>query len=62
MKNNSSQTEIKRYPKRIITSFQLGNLVGLMMSQMMRNKIPFYSFRSDTVVFYSNIYLCGTFC
>ncbi|MHA1913171.1 MAG: MFS transporter [Promethearchaeota archaeon] len=32
----------KRYPKKIITSFQLGNLVGLMMSQMYSQQMPYY--------------------
>ena len=42
MENNSSETEIKRYPKRIITSFQLGNLVGLMMSQLYAQQLPYF--------------------
>ncbi len=37
-----SEISLKRYPKRIITSFQLGNLVGLMMSQMYSQQMPYY--------------------
>lgn len=35
-------TDIKRYPKRILASFQLGNLVGLMMSQMYSQQFSTY--------------------
>lgn len=35
-------TVIKRYPKKIITSFQLGNLIGLMMSQLYAQQLAFY--------------------
>ena len=41
MKENI-ESSVKRYPKRIITSFQLGNLVGLMMSQMFSQQMPYY--------------------
>ena len=34
--------DIKRYPKRILASFQLGNLVGLMMSQMYSQQFSTY--------------------
>ena len=37
-----TQTEVKRYPKKIITSFQLGNLVGLMMSQMYSQQLTYF--------------------
>ncbi|MFX1337730.1 MAG: MFS transporter [Promethearchaeota archaeon] len=37
-----AQTEVKRYPKMIITSFQFGNLVGLMMSQMYSQQLTFF--------------------
>jgi GPH family glycoside/pentoside/hexuronide:cation symporter len=33
---------VKRFPKRIIASFQLGNLVGLMMSQMYSQQLEYY--------------------
>ncbi len=33
---------IKRYPKKILASFQLGNLVGLMMSQITAQQLTFY--------------------
>ena len=39
---NITQGAIKRYPKKIITSFQLGNLVGLMMSQMYSQQLTFF--------------------
>ncbi len=39
---NSTEETIKKYPKRIITSFQLGNLVGLMMSQMYSQQLPYF--------------------
>jgi len=32
----------KRYPKKIITSFQLGNLAGLMMSQMYSQQLTYF--------------------
>lgn len=35
-------TTLRRYPKRIITSFQLGNLVGLMMSQIFKQQLTFF--------------------
>ena len=38
----SSHDDIKRYPKKIITSFQLGNLAGLMMSQMYSQQMTFF--------------------
>ncbi len=37
-----AQTEVKRYPKWIITSFQFGNLVGLMMSQMYSQQLTYF--------------------
>ena len=37
-----NETPVKKYPKRIITSFQLGNLVGLMMSQMYSQQMPYF--------------------
>ena len=37
-----TEATIKRYPKKIITSFQLGNLVGLMMSQMYSQQLTFF--------------------
>ncbi len=37
-----NETTSKKYPKRIITSFQLGNLVGLMMSQMYSQQMPYF--------------------
>jgi GPH family glycoside/pentoside/hexuronide:cation symporter len=37
-----TQTEVKRYPKGIITSFQFGNLVGLMMSQMYSQQLTYF--------------------
>ena len=37
-----TQTEVKRYPKKIITLFQLGNLVGLMMSQMYSQQLTYF--------------------
>ena len=40
--NEKTEKSIKRYPKRIIGSFQLGNLVGLMMSQMYSQQMPYY--------------------
>jgi GPH family glycoside/pentoside/hexuronide:cation symporter len=40
--NEQSEIPLKRYPKRILTSFQLGNLVGLMMSQMYSQQMPYY--------------------
>lgn len=40
--NSEKGNSVKRYPKRIITSFQLGNLVGLMMSQMYSQQMPYY--------------------
>ena len=36
------ETTLKRYPKKIITSFQLGNLVGLMMSQIYKQQLTFF--------------------
>ncbi|TFG10599.1 MAG: MFS transporter [Promethearchaeota archaeon] len=39
---NEIQSNIKRYPKKIITSFQLGNLVNLMMSQMYSQQLTFF--------------------
>jgi len=33
---------IKRYPKKIIASFQLGNFIGLMMSQLYSQQFPYY--------------------
>jgi GPH family glycoside/pentoside/hexuronide:cation symporter len=38
----SSEFPIKRYPKRIIASFQLGNLIGLMFSQLYSQQMPVY--------------------
>ena len=38
----SNDTHGKKYLKKIITSFQLGNLVGLMMSQMYGQQMPYY--------------------
>ena len=38
----SSHDNIKRYPKKIITSFQLGNLAGLMMSQMYSQQLTYF--------------------
>ncbi|MHA1659109.1 MAG: MFS transporter [Promethearchaeota archaeon] len=35
-------TTIKRYPKKILASFQLGNFTGLMMSQMYSQQMAFY--------------------
>ncbi len=32
----------KRYPKKIIASFQLGNFIGLMMSQLYAQQLPYY--------------------
>ena len=40
--NEKEESSYKRYPKKIITSFQLGNLVGLMMSQMFAQQMPYY--------------------
>jgi len=40
LKNN--EYTVKRYPKRIIASFQLGNLIGLMMSQLYSQQMTFY--------------------
>ena len=37
-----TQTKVKRYPKKIITLFQLGNLVGLMMSQMYSQQLTYF--------------------
>ena len=37
-----TQTGVKRYPKKIITLFQLGNLVGLMMSQMYSQQLTYF--------------------
>ena len=37
-----NKTDFKRYPKRILASFQLGNLVGLMMSQMYSQQFSIY--------------------
>jgi len=37
-----NETSVKKHPKRIIISFQLGNLVGLMMSQMYSQQMPYY--------------------
>ena len=34
--------EVKRYPKKILTSFQLGNLVGLMFSQIYGQQLTYY--------------------
>jgi GPH family glycoside/pentoside/hexuronide:cation symporter len=42
MEEDGSEVQVKRYPKRIITSFQLGNLVGLMMSQMYAQQLPYF--------------------
>ena len=33
---------VKRFPKKIIASFQLGNSVGLMMSQMYSQQLEYY--------------------
>ena len=41
-KEGTAQGPIKRYPKRILASFQLGNFVGLMMSQMYSQQLAFY--------------------
>ena len=38
----SSHDDIKRYPKKIITSFQIGNLAGLMMSQMYSQQLTYF--------------------
>ncbi|TFG08038.1 MAG: MFS transporter [Promethearchaeota archaeon] len=35
-------SDVKRYPKKIIVSFQLGNLVNLMMSQMYSQQLTFF--------------------
>jgi GPH family glycoside/pentoside/hexuronide:cation symporter len=40
--NEKKDGLVKRYPKRILASFQLGNLVGLMMSQMYSQQMPYY--------------------
>ncbi len=40
--SDSSDSQIKRYPKKIITSFQLGNFIGLMMSQLYGQQLPYY--------------------
>ena len=40
--SNDSNSQVKRYPKRIIASFQLGNFIGLMMSQLYAQQLPFY--------------------
>ena len=43
MSNNESREEgIKRYRKRTIASFQLGNLVGLMFSQIYGQQLTYY--------------------
>lgn len=39
---DSNYSEIKRYRKRTITSFQLGNLVGLMFSQIYGQQLTYY--------------------
>ncbi|MHA1376081.1 MAG: MFS transporter [Promethearchaeota archaeon] len=38
----SNDLEIKRYRKRTIASFQLGNLVGLMFSQIYGQQLTYY--------------------
>ena len=35
-----TRSDIKRYPKRILTSFQLGNFIGLMFSQLYSIQMP----------------------
>lgn len=39
---SNERLSIKRYPKRIIASFQLGNLIGLMMSQLYAQQLAYY--------------------
>lgn len=38
----TTHDNIKRYPKKIITSFQVGNLAGLMMSQMYSQQLTYF--------------------
>ncbi|MFX0138814.1 MAG: MFS transporter [Candidatus Hodarchaeota archaeon] len=38
----TSHDIVKRYPKKIISSFQLGNLAGLMMSQMYSQQLTYF--------------------
>ena len=39
---DNDDLKIKRYPKKVITSFQLGNFIGLMMSQLYTQQLPYY--------------------
>jgi GPH family glycoside/pentoside/hexuronide:cation symporter len=40
MKSSDMDKSIKRYPKRIMASFQLGNLIGLMFGQLYSIQMP----------------------
>ena len=42
LREDNDDLIVKRYPKKVITSFQLGNFIGLMMSQLYTQQLPYY--------------------
>jgi len=42
LREDNDDLLIKRYPKKVITSFQLGNFIALMMSQLYTQQLPYF--------------------
>ncbi|MBD3229086.1 MAG: MFS transporter [Candidatus Lokiarchaeota archaeon] len=57
-KLNQEKSKIKRYPKRILASFQLGNLINLTMSQLFSLQLPYYYL--DVIGLNATFYLIGS--